>query len=190
MHDELLDKKSIFSVFTECRASLKKVVQRYSNRESEIDDILQEAFLRTFAANKVNTITFPKSYLYTTTKNIAVRENSKVATKITEYIEDSSESLLISEEKNAFDLLSAEQERAILLDAIKSLPTQCQRVTKLRLIDGVRIKDIARQLNISVSTTEKHISKGLLRCDEFIRLATSTTEINKQTLETRKSNYK
>ena len=97
MQDESLDKKSIFSVFTEYKSSLARVVKRYLRKESDVDDILQEAFLQTYAADRSTPIQLPKVYLFKTTKNLAVRENSKISTKLTEYIEDSADSVLISD---------------------------------------------------------------------------------------------
>ncbi|WP_158768886.1 RNA polymerase sigma factor [Paraglaciecola sp. L1A13] len=168
MQEDVLRKKSILSVFSECKSSLANVVRRYVKKEYELEDILQEAFVKTFVADKQKQIKFPKLYLFKTTKNLAIRENTKISTRITEYIEDSGESLLISKEQDAFAHLSKQQEKALLLAALNSLPKQCQEVTRLRLLDGVRIKDIALQLNIAVSTTEKHIAKGLERCDDYI----------------------
>ncbi|ABG39463.1 RNA polymerase, sigma-24 subunit, RpoE [Paraglaciecola sp. T6c] len=168
MQEDLINKKSILSVFSECKSSLANVVRRYVKKEYELEDILQEAFVKTFVADRKNQIKFPKLYLYKTTKNLAIRENSKISTRITEYIEDSSESLLISKEQDAFAHLSEQQEKALLLAALNSLPKQCQEVTRLRLIEGVRVKDIALKLSIAVSTAEKHIAKGLERCDDYI----------------------
>lgn len=192
MQDETLDKKSIFSVFTEYKSSLASVVKRYLRKEGDVDDILQEAFLQTYAADRSTPIQLPKVYLFKTTKNLAVRENSKISTKLTEYIEDSADSILISDEKDAFELLSEQQEEKLLQEAIALLPEQCQKVTKLRLINGVRIKDIAVMLNISVSTTEKHIAKGLERCDEYVRhaLTMATKQKNNVDNKQKQSNCK
>ena len=192
MQDETLDKKSIFSVFTEYKSSLASVVKRYLRKEGDVDDILQEAFLQTYAADRSTPIQLPKVYLFKTTKNLAVRENSKISTKLTEYIEDSADSILISDEKDAFELLSEQQEEKLLQEAIALLPEQCQKVTKLRLINGVRIKDIAVMLNISVSTTEKHIAKGLERCDEYVShaLTMATKQKNNVDNKQKQSNCK
>lgn len=192
MQDEMLDKKSIFSVFTEYKSSLASVVKRYLRKEGDVDDILQEAFLQTYAADRSTPIQLPKVYLFKTTKNLAVRENSKISTKLTEYLEDSADSILISDEKDAFELLSEQQEEKLLQEAIALLPEQCQKVTKLRLINGVRIKDIAVMLNISVSTTEKHIAKGLERCDEYVRhaLTMATKQKNNVDNKQKQSNCK
>ncbi|MDO6477566.1 sigma-70 family RNA polymerase sigma factor [Alteromonas sp. 1_MG-2023] len=171
MPDELLDRKSIFSVFVECKASLTRMVKRYSNRQSDVEDILQEAFLNVYSADKNTPISFPKQYLFKATRNLAVRENTKVSEKLTEYIEDSDESLLLTDEKDIFVELAAQQEKELLLLAINQLPGQCRKVTQLRIIEGARMKDIAVKLNITVSTVEKHLAKGLELCDDFVREA-------------------
>ncbi|MEP4891941.1 MAG: RNA polymerase sigma factor [Aliiglaciecola sp.] len=168
MQDESLDKKSILSIFSEYKTSLTRFARRYVNRDSDLEDILQEAFVKTFVADKQRNITFPKVYLFKTTKNLAIRENTKMATRLTDYIEDSNDSLLLSNENDGFKHLSEHEEQTLLLAALDSLPVQCQRVTRLRLLEGVRIKDIAKQLNIAISTTEKHLAKGIERCDAYI----------------------
>ena len=180
MQDESLDKKSILAIFSEYKLSLSRFTRRYVNRDSDLEDILQETFVKTFTANKQSKIHFPKVYLFKTAKNLAIRENTKIGTRLTEYIEDSGESLLLSNEHDAFQNLSEQEEHQILLSAIAALPTQCQRVTRLRLLEGVKIKCIAKQLDISVSTTEKHLAKGIERCDEYIASACSKDSEHEQ----------
>ncbi|KFZ36000.1 hypothetical protein HR45_18800 [Shewanella mangrovi] len=174
MQDESSEKRSLFAIFSECKSSLSSVVRRYSNRHHDVEDILQEAFLNAFLAEKSKPIHAPKKYLYTVTKNLAIRENSKVATKLTEFIDDHADPLLLSNEDDLFEQLSAEQERQLLLEALNQLPSQCQQVTRLRLINGIKVKDIALMLNLSIKTVEKHMAKGLERCDEYILHATSS----------------
>lgn len=170
MTDEAPEKNSVLSAFMECQVSLKLFIQRYIRKDSDTDDVLQEAFMRTYAADKKENIKFPKTYMYKTAKNIAIRENTKMATRLTEYIEDYDGPMLFSNEASAFDLLSDKEDQILLKHAIESLPPQCQKVTILRLIHGMRLKDIAENMGISLSTTEKHISKGLERCDIYMRI--------------------
>ena len=178
MQDESLDKKSIFSIFTEYKTSLSRFVRRYGRLEGDVEDILQETFLNTFAASKNSTIEFPKKYLFTTAKHLASREKTRVSAKLTDYIEDSSDSILLSNDEDAFQLLSAYQEQQILKKALASLPSKCQQVTRMRLIHGMRLKDIAEQLALSVSTVEKHVAKGLERCDDYVSQATTEARSN------------
>ena len=181
MSDELLDRKSIFSVFTECKASLARVVRRHSNRHNDVEDILQEAFLNVYSVDKSNPITFPKQYLFKATKNLAVRENSRVSEKLTEFIEDSADDLILTDSADIFAGLAAEQEKALLFEAIEKLPEQCRKVTKLRIFEGAKLNAIANELGIAVSTVEKHLAKGLDSCDDYVRKTLRTLPENMAT---------
>ena len=55
--------ESITSVFTEYKYSLRKMVSRYLSRKSDIEDVLQETFARTFAADKKSLLN-PPNYIY------------------------------------------------------------------------------------------------------------------------------
>jgi RNA polymerase sigma-70 factor (ECF subfamily) len=46
-------------------------------------------------------------------------------------------------------------------NAIKILPTQCQRVFKMSRFQQLSYSQIATQLNISTNTVENHVSKAL-----------------------------
>ncbi len=170
MTDEVPNKNNILSAFIECQESLTRFIKRYVRREGDAEDVLQEAFMRTYAANQKTNIEYPKTYMYKTAKNLAIRENTKMSTRLTEYIEDYGGPMLSSSEPTAFDELSVKEDQQLLKRAIEALPPQCQRVTILRLLLGMPLKKIAAQLEISLSTTEKHISKGLERCDAYMRV--------------------
>lgn len=49
-------------------------------------------------------------------------------------------------------------------DALLELPVLTRKIFSLYRLHGVKHKDIAEQLGISVSTVEKHVSKALSRC--------------------------
>lgn len=186
MTDNSEKKDTILTAFHECRTSLLRYISRYTGKKDDPEDILQEAFLRTYRADQKTSIEFPKTYMYRTAKNLAIREKTKMSTRLTEYIEDYSGPTFSSNEPSAFEALEKKQNQQLLKSAINALPPQCRKVTVLRLVHGMPLKEIAQKLGITLSTTEKHISKGLERCETYIRLhsekatrddATLTTEI-------------
>ena len=176
MTDEVGNKDSVFKAFNECRTSLIRYIRKYVGKRDDPEDILQEAFLRTYRADKKTKIEFPKTYMYRTAKNLAIREKTKMAARLTEYIEDYSGPTFSTNEPSAFDALVNKQNQQILKSAIDALPPQCRKVTVLRLIHGMPLKDIAQKMEITLSTTEKHIAKGLERCETYIRLHSEATE--------------
>ena len=161
---------TIIEAFHECGDKLRRFVFRFARRPEDVDDCVQEALARTLDAASKSDIEFPKSYLFTTAKNIAMRENAKLSSKLTEYIEDYEGPALTSNESSALDIIADREELYCLARAIEELPLQCRRVIKLRLIEQMSQKEIAERLGISVSTTEKHIAKGLRRCEAYLQL--------------------
>ena len=49
-------------------------------------------------------------------------------------------------------------------------PPQCQKVFVLKKVHGYSHKEIAKELEISISTVEKHAASGLKRCSEYMEL--------------------
>ena len=176
MTDEAGNKDSVFKAFCECRTSLVRYIRKYIGKKDDPEDILQEAFLRTYKADQKTDIEFPKTYMFKTAKNLAIREKTKMSARLTDYIEDYSGPTLSSNEPSAFEALDKKQNQQLLRSAIDALPPQCRKVTVLRLIHGMPLKEIARELGITLSTTEKHIAKGLERCETYVRLHSKKTE--------------
>lgn len=170
MTDETEKKDNILEAFFECRTSLMRYIRKYVGKKDDPEDILQEAFLRTYRADKKTAIEFPKTYMFRTAKNLAVREKTKMSARLTDYIEDYSGPAFSSSEPSAFEALDKKQNQQLLRSAIDALPPQCRKVTVLRLIHGMPLKEIAQELGITLSTTEKHIAKGLERCEIHVRL--------------------
>ncbi|MEP1383096.1 MAG: RNA polymerase sigma factor [Paraglaciecola sp.] len=170
---------SVFSVFVECKSSLRSMVSKYLSQKNDIEDVVQETFTRTYAADKKGSIEHPKLYLFKTAKHLVLRENTKITTRLTEYLDDSLMQTLVTDETPAIELLSVEQNLELLQQALASLPVQCGKVTSMRIVDGLKVKDIASQLDLSISTVEKHLAKGFERCDQYVRRATSSNQQQK-----------
>jgi RNA polymerase sigma factor (sigma-70 family) len=62
----------------------------------------------------------------------------------------------------------AQQKLGIYCEAVASLPTQCRRVVIMKKVYAMQNKEIARRLDLSVSTVEKHLTKGIRRLNSTI----------------------
>ena len=49
----------------------------------------------------------------------------------------------------------------IIQETLASLPPQCRKVFELSRFQEMKNREIAEELNISIKTVEKHISKGI-----------------------------
>ena len=161
---------AIIKAFADCRTGLLQFASRFARRGADVEDYVQEAFLRSYDAAERSRIDNPKGYLFTAAKNIAVRDSTNLASKLTDYIEDYGGPALSSSESSVFDVIADREEIYCLGRAIEELPPQCRKVIKLRLIHQMSQKDIADELGISVSTVEKHVAKGLRRCEAYLQM--------------------
>lgn len=161
----------ILKVFLKHEAGIRRHLMRFCTRASDIDDIVQETFLRGFAAETRSAIKQPKAYLYQIAKNIALdklRRNSLVPM---DSLEDSGGSSLILDEDQAMadEQLDGQRKLALFAEAVAHLPPQCRKAFMMRHVEGFPYKQIATRMNISVSAVEKHVTVGLVKCDAYLR---------------------
>ncbi|NIK88015.1 RNA polymerase sigma-70 factor (ECF subfamily) [Rhizomicrobium palustre] len=161
----------LFAVFQENEAALKRYLKRFFPRTEDVDDLAQETFLRAFAADAFETVGNPRAYLFRVAKNLALNEKERRAHATSSPIEDFEESPVLEDRTQvaADDALDSRRRLRVLAQAVAVLPPQCAKVFLLRKAYGLSYKEIAAKLNISVSTAEKHMVSGLLRCSEYLR---------------------
>jgi RNA polymerase sigma factor (sigma-70 family) len=160
------------AAFVQHQSSLKRFVARFFSRSQDIEDVVQEAYLRAFIAEKNGETAYsPKAFLFRIAKNVALNELAKKSRLLTEYIEDSVSSDVSRADGSAEDRALAQEQLAIFCRAAASLPIQCRRAFLLRKVYGLSHKEISQRLGISVSTVEKHVASGLLRCSANMREA-------------------
>lgn len=102
-----------------------------------------------------------KSYLYKVTRNASL-DYLKNAEKVIPL--DSDYDKLPHYDKYVIE----EEVHAILLKAVESLPNKCKRVFELCCIEGLKYKDVAEDLNISINTVKSQRARALtLLNDQF-----------------------
>ncbi|MCK9504639.1 MAG: RNA polymerase sigma factor [Porticoccaceae bacterium] len=142
--------------------------RKFRMLDPDIEDIVQETFLRTHQAQLNEHISYPKSFMYTAAKNLAINYLGRYEKKNTLLVGDMGELDVYSCDSSLESVIEADEKFAIFCQAVSTLPTKCRRVFMLKKIYGFSHAEIGRQLNISEKTVERHISKGMARCYEFV----------------------
>ena len=174
---------NVMSAFQKHQAALRRFISRFVQRPQDIDDVAQEAFMRAYRVEKGKPIEQPKSFLFRIAHNVAITELTKKSHQIIDYIADIDESAVVWLEHSVEDQVMAEELIGIHCEAVAQLPPQCRRVFLMRKVHGMSHKDISVELGISISTVEKHISKGIRDCANFIDQRTNGENDNKQSDE-------
>lgn len=158
------------------KSSLKQYLMRFFVRGQDVEDVLQETYLRAFQAEQRQTIRSPKSFLYKVGKNLALTEKSAKASQLMMYVGDFDALSVLDTTLSIEDSLDIEQRIRALNQVIQALPPQCRRVLIMRKVFGLSHKEVARRLKISVKTVEQHLTKGLQHCHQSVRNESQRSE--------------
>jgi len=133
------------------------VCLRYSYDYEEAQDVLQIGFIKVF--NKLETYNFEgalEGWIRKIIVNTAL-DNIRKNKRNNESIElEKIDFQLNNNEENGFDALNAED----LLTIIQKMPTGFRTVFNLYAIEGYSHKEIAEQLNITISTSKSQYSRA------------------------------
>lgn len=155
-------------IFIENMNGLKYYLRRFFSSTRDIEDVLQDTYIRAIETEKVTEIHSPKAYLYKICKNLALNHHAKAAHKLTDYIADFDYLNVLDSDISLEDRTEQERRFMLFCHSVKQLPPQCRRAFVLKKVYGLTSKEIADRLNIKVSTVDKHLSKGLSLCRNYL----------------------
>ena len=169
------DKENISAVFVTLRRHLARAVSRIVPPR-DIEDVVQETYVRVCQVEQPETIRHPRSFLYTVACNIALdhakRSESRLSDSLDVEPEDMQHFATARSGDETYDQVAARQEFEFFCEAVRQLPVQCRRAFVLRKVYGYTQKEIADALGLSESTVEKHIAYGIKRCGYFMAART------------------
>ena len=122
----------------------------------DAEDVVQETFHKVLTADNLSSIENPRAYLYTAANNLALNRLEKER-RHQDYLVDNEEGEVPSPDR-AFQ---AQKELESLEAALMELPVKYRRTFLLSRVQHKSYVEISRELNIAVSTVEKHVIKVL-----------------------------
>jgi RNA polymerase sigma-70 factor (ECF subfamily) len=159
---------AITAAFLEHVTFLKKFLTRFLREQQDIDDVVQETYLRAYSAEQSKSIEQPKAFLFRIARNLALTELTRKSRQITDYLADFDESLVMGSD-TLEEEIEAREHLGLYCEAVAALPEQCRRVYLLRKVHGLSHKEIAKRMGLTVSSVEKHLLKGILKCRAYVR---------------------
>jgi RNA polymerase sigma factor (sigma-70 family) len=133
----------------------------------EVDDILQEAFLRVLKAHQEQELQSPKAFLYAVARNLALDQVRRSRVTGAGGLV-SLDSLDVMEEGAGIpETVARNQELEFLTQAIQSLPDRCRQIFTLRKIYNLSQSEIATRLGVSEHTVSAQLTIGVHKCTEF-----------------------
>ena len=174
----MAETETILSVYMALRASLARSVMTIVPPK-EIEDIVQETYVRVCQIEKKERITEPRSFLFRTARNLALDYVKKAETRLTGGVDDIDSftpgaSNGLTDE--TFGKVTSNEEFGLFCESVRMLPLKCRRAFVLKKVYGYTQREIAREMNVSEKTVEKHISAGIKRCTYFMMQQRGSTD--------------
>ncbi len=156
----------ILKAFHECRDGLVRNLLKMCVRAEDVDDILQTTVLKALESNRSRQVVSPKSYLFVISRNLVFKSMSSRSQEIRAEVDDA---IADAEAPDADETLYYRQKLKAFDEALRSLPARPRQAIVLRKFFGLAYKDIARKMGVSVSSVEKYVAQGTLRCRDVLR---------------------
>lgn len=136
----------------------------------DVDDVVQESFLRIWRTRLVRPIQSSKSFLFQVARHLAIDELRRGRAPV-QPLRDLAELSVIDEKPDAADGYDYHEKVSLLSDALAALPGRCREVVYLRKFKGLSQKEVASRLGISVRTVESQFARGMQLCEDYLRRA-------------------
>ena len=161
----------LLDTFIGLRARLVRMVRRIVPPE-EVEDIVQETYVRVCQFERKSSIRNPQSFLFRTAQNLALDHVKRAGTRLTS-TRDSFDEFefdgLDADRDCTFNQVATDEEFAQFCEAVRRLPKQCRRAFVLKKVYGYSQREIAATMGISVNVVENYIATGIKRCELTLR---------------------
>jgi RNA polymerase sigma factor (sigma-70 family) len=142
------------------RAALYRYLRKFTSGAEDIEDLVQETYVRVYALSDYQAVDSPRALLFRIAHNMAVERARRQKSQATDSVGDLERLTVYSSDAPADEQIDARRRFESFCAAVDRLPPLCRRVFVLRKV-----------YRLSHSTIEKHVAKGLIRCRDYLREA-------------------
>ncbi|WP_440903395.1 RNA polymerase sigma factor [Catenovulum sp. SX2] len=136
----------------------------------EVEDIVQDTYVKIWQQHNKQQDEVNQSYVFTVAKNLAIDYLRKPNVKHHQAVEDEAEFGASNADAN-FNQLEADRKFVSFCQAVQQLPPQCRKVFVMKKVYGMKIKEIAEELNLSPRTVEVQLQRGYVKFQYLVEQA-------------------
>lgn len=150
-------------------AALRSYVRGAFPAIRDVDDVVQESYLRLWRSRAAEPIRCARAFLFTIARNVALKRAGRQRRSPEIFVGDLAALGTVAEGHDAAEAAARNETFRLLIEALASLPPRCRDITILRKLQGVPQKEIAARLGIAEKTVEEQVSRGVKRCEDYLR---------------------
>jgi RNA polymerase sigma-70 factor (ECF subfamily) len=164
-YEDMKAYKELYDLFFD---DLHRFAHSFVKSDEAAEEIVSDVFIKIWQIrNKLIEIENLKVYLYTITRNFSLNCISKDQRRQLVDL-DESQLEMIADLKTPEELYILAEAMNEIRQAIKELPAQCRLIFQLVKLDGLKYKEVASVLNISVFTVRNQVANAVRKIAESL----------------------
>lgn len=156
------------SLYLAHRRELVNYASAIMGDRARAEDVVQEAWLRFGNAIAAGTVEEPVGFLFRVVRNLAIdghRRNAREQKVVQPGLPVARADNYPSPEAEA----TSREELRLLLEALDELPERTRLALEMRRFGGMKLKDIAARLGVSVTSAHEMIARAIAHCRDRVR---------------------
>ena len=132
----------------------------------DVDDVVQESYLRIWKARAGRPILSAKAFLFRVARNVALDLLRHGRSSPVEAVGDLAELRVIDDKPGVAERMGTAERIEILAAALDALPPRCREIMILCKLQGQTYRQVAARFGISEKTVAEHVYRGAQRLGE------------------------
>lgn len=150
-------------------AALKSYLRHTYPVVRDVDDVVQESYLRVWRERGTRPVQFAKAFLFKVARHLAIDLARRRKIFPEESVGDFEQLHVIEERSEVVDTINRQEKSRLLAEAIDRLPTRCREIVILRKLHALPQREVALRLGLAEKTVESQLARGLKRCEVYLR---------------------
>lgn len=135
----------------------------------DVDDVVQESFLRCWRMRAAQPIRSVRALLFRVARHVAIDVLRRRNASPIDAVADLAAVGAAARGQNGFEAAALHDEVALLAEALEALAPRCREIVILRKFQQLSQKEVAARLGISEETVQEQVYRGLRRCEAFLQ---------------------
>lgn len=156
-------------LFNSHSRELKNFLGTLMRSREDIEDLMQETFLRVASLERPETITSPKAYIFTLAHNLVVDHYRKTKSNFIDHsviLEECREAVIHPGAERGLD---AQRDLEMLQEAILKLPEKTRQIFISRKFHDRSYVQLACDFGMTEQAIRQHVSRGLRECMSYLK---------------------
>jgi RNA polymerase sigma-70 factor (ECF subfamily) len=173
--DEGVVPSNTISLFIAHRRPLVEYATGIVGSRAHAEDVVQEAWFRLSRLDD-GVVREPRSYLYRLVHNLAIDTRRRIARELGRNVPEEVALSIADEAPSSEQAFAGQEELRLVLEALAELPERTRLAVRLNRVEGLKLKEVAERLGMSVTRTHALIASAIAHCDRWRARASRGTQ--------------